>query len=90
MVMKMMMGIREPDCCFVVEKYDERSARNHIKRMVEVLETPPVLSLITQGPAIEESITPRSRSQSQASQNNAQDGSDVPDNNGAEEEQKQS
>ena len=69
--------------------YDEKSATQHIKRLVDILEKPPVLTLVTQGQ--EESIAgaaSRSRSQSQASQNNAQDGSEVADADAASEEKK--
>ena len=45
------------------DKYDEKSARSHIKKLVDILEKPPVLTLITQGPGEEPaSATPRSRS----------------------------
>ena len=64
----------------VTDKYDERSAHTHIKRLIDVLEKPPVLSIATSGPE-EPATTPRSRSASQASANasNAQDGSEMPD-----------
>ena len=65
------------------DRYDEGSARTHIKRLVDILERPPVITMVNQGPADEaaqpQPKTPRSRSQSQASQNNGQDGSEVPD-----------
>ena len=68
-----------------LEKYDEKSARNHVKRLVDILEKPPILTLVTHAGLPEESMTatPRSRSASHASQNNAQDGSEVPDQNAA-------
>ena len=70
----------------ILDKYDERSARQHVKRLVDILEKPPILTLLTQNGPEEATLaatTPRSRSQSQASQNNAQDGAEVPDQNAA-------
>jgi len=66
--------ISNPRIIMKPDKYDERSARSHIKRLVDILEKPPVLTLTTQGAGDEASTaagssTPRSRSQSHASQN---------------------
>ncbi len=48
--------------------------------MVDILEKPPVLNMVTKSPTDQELVpAPRSRSASHASQNNAQDGSEQPD-----------
>ena len=49
------------------DKYDERSARSHVKRLVDILERPPVLTVATQSPS--EETAPRSRKMSLSSQN---------------------
>ena len=65
---------------FCAEKYDEKSARQQVKRLVDILQTPPVLTMVTntsQASGIlggdeqstSQSVKARSRSQSLSSEN---------------------
>ena len=52
---------------FFKERYDEKSAQTHVKRLISILEKPPVLTVIAADPADSEATKPRSRASSNIS-----------------------